>query len=95
MHNHVAKNVVYETITEKPCGNFFVRVWRNCGQTFRMGPDIQVERVLDEVQEDAGSPGGVTPELIIEALSELMDIECISILKPEKGGGGIKYPDWK
>lgn len=86
-------NVVYETMTRVQFGDYTIRVWRNCGSMFRMGPDREI---LSMFRQMAKEYFGDRPEReeIVDRLRNMMDVEAFEILDGE-GNGGLMYPDWK
>ncbi len=84
------KNRVFETVTQAFVGRFKVRVWRNCGIEFKMGPDRQIQNLLRTLD---GQPN-INPTEILEEVGPLMDVGAVEIVD-EHGNGGLLYPDWK
>ena len=87
-------NRVFETMTRGHIADFTVRVWRNCGNTFRMGPDREIQAIMKEMDDSfIGNRNGIVHQ-IVSQISCLMDVEAIEILDSD-GNGGLFYPDWK
>ena len=98
---------IYETMTKVKCGRFTVRVWRNCGKEFHMGPDMEIRKALlpqtildylstfseETVEYSDYLKRWIKPEHILAITKEKMDINAIEILD-EIGNGGLYYPDW-
>ena len=91
------KNKVFETMTNETVGPFHVRVWRDCGAEFRMGPDIEIKGKLQKIHKEwvqTGEPAVKDlPKLIKNEVGTLMDVNAIEILDADHQGG-LYYPDW-